>query len=54
MAQHKYGIQVKSSWGDFFQKLGKASVTIELLQNKLHKSCKITLNNVQCVNKGRK
>jgi hypothetical protein len=24
MAQHKYGIQVKSSWKDYFEKLGKS------------------------------
>ncbi|XP_044258548.1 DALR anticodon-binding domain-containing protein 3 isoform X2 [Tribolium madens] len=52
MAQHKYGIQVKPSWGDYFEKLGKSSVVIEMLQNRLHKAIKITLNNLQATNKG--
>ncbi|XP_008201296.1 DALR anticodon-binding domain-containing protein 3 isoform X2 [Tribolium castaneum] len=52
MAQHKYGVQVKPSWGDYFDKLGKASVVIEMLQNRLHKTIKITLNNLQATNKG--
>jgi hypothetical protein len=52
MAQHKYGIQVKSSWKDYFEKLGKASVIMELLQKKCHKTTKITLNSLQTANKG--
>lgn len=54
MAQHKYGIQIKKidSWENYFNKLGKASVTIEILSNKPQKSIKITLNDLQSANKG--
>ncbi|KAJ8932279.1 hypothetical protein NQ314_014771 [Rhamnusium bicolor] len=42
MAQHKYGVQVKpnTSWENYFEKLGKAAVTIEMLSNKPHKALK--------------
>ncbi|XP_063912191.1 DALR anticodon-binding domain-containing protein 3 isoform X1 [Zophobas morio] len=52
MAQHKYGVQIKPSWRDYFEKLGKASVILEMLQNRTHKSLKITLNSLQTANKG--
>ncbi|CAH1978035.1 unnamed protein product [Acanthoscelides obtectus] len=54
MAQHKYGVQIKanSPWEVYFEKLGKACVTIELLSNKPQKPMKITENNSQTANKG--
>lgn len=54
MAQHKYGIQVKTnaSWENYFDKLGIGSVTIEMLTNKPQKSIKITPNDLQSANKG--
>lgn len=54
MAEHKYGLRVKSSelWKEYFEKLGVASVTIELLQNKPHKNVKVSLNDLSSVNKG--
>ncbi|CAH1114482.1 unnamed protein product [Psylliodes chrysocephalus] len=54
MAQHKYGVQIKpnSAWDDYFEKLGKGSVTIEMLTNKPQKSIKISLNDLQSANKG--
>ncbi|CAG9765919.1 unnamed protein product [Ceutorhynchus assimilis] len=54
MAQHRYRLNIKSAseWQDFFNRLGRASVTIELLSNKPHKSIKIALNDLSGVNKG--
>lgn len=54
MAQHKYGMQIKDLplSQDYFLKLGVASVTIELLQNKPLKATKITLNDLQTSTKG--
>lgn len=55
MAEHKYGLRVKNStlWKEYFNRLGEASVTIELLQNKPHKNVKIAVNGVNSANKGR-
>lgn len=54
MAQHKYGIQIKKldSWENYFDKLGKACVTIEMLSNKAQKPVKISLNDLQTAHKG--
>ncbi|XP_044748221.1 DALR anticodon-binding domain-containing protein 3 [Coccinella septempunctata] len=54
MAEHKYGLRKQSSqlWDEYFEKLGKASVTIELLQNKPHKNVRVSLNDLSCANKG--
>lgn len=54
MAQHRYRVNIKSAseWNNFFARLGKASVTIEMLSNKPHKSIKITLNDLSGANKG--
>lgn len=54
MAQHKYGVQIKQmeSWENYFDKLGNACVTIEMLSNKAQKPIKITLNDLQTANKG--
>ncbi|XP_050295767.1 DALR anticodon-binding domain-containing protein 3 [Anthonomus grandis grandis] len=54
MAQHKYRMNIKSSteYHDFFSKLGRASVTIELLTNKPHKPVKVSLNDLSGANKG--
>lgn len=54
MAQHKYGVQLKKhdSWENYFDKLGKACVVIEMLSNKVQKPINITLNNLQSANKG--
>lgn len=54
MAQHRYRVNLNSGskWNDLFEKLGKASVTIELLSNKPHKAVKVTLNDLSSANKG--
>ncbi|XP_066262359.1 DALR anticodon-binding domain-containing protein 3 [Euwallacea similis] len=54
MAQHRYRVNMKSpsDWNELFSKLGIASVTIELLSNKPHKSVKVTLNDLSSANKG--
>ncbi|CAG9859013.1 unnamed protein product [Phyllotreta striolata] len=54
MAQHKYGVQIKpnSSWETYFEKLGRASVTVEMLTNKPQKSIKISPHDLQSANKG--
>ncbi|KAG5898823.1 hypothetical protein JTB14_018783 [Gonioctena quinquepunctata] len=54
MAQHKYGVQIKPSatWETYFEKLGRGSVTIEMLSNKPQKPIKITQNDLQSANKG--
>lgn len=54
MAQHKYGVQIKKieSWENYFSKLGKACVIIEMLSNKTQKPIKITLGDLQTANKG--
>nr|CAI5864120.1 unnamed protein product [Callosobruchus analis] len=54
MAQHKYGVQIKSNspWETYFAKLGEACVTIELLSNRLQKPIKIVENDLQTANKG--
>lgn len=54
MAQHKYGIQIKKieSWENYFDKLGRACVALEMLSNKAQKPIKITLNDTQTANKG--
>lgn len=54
MAQHKYGVQIKpdSKWKSYFEELGKASISIEILSNKPSKPIKITLNDLQSSNKG--
>lgn len=46
MAEHKYGVRVTSNvgWEGFFEKLGHAAVTFDLLQNKIHRSVTVTLN----------
>lgn len=55
MAQHKYGVQIKpdSSWKTYFETLGKASVTIEMLSSKPQKPFKIAVNNLQTAHKGK-
>lgn len=54
MAQHRYRVNLNSGskWNDLFARLGKNSVTIELLSNKPHKSVKVTLNDLSSANKG--
>ncbi|XP_066143132.1 DALR anticodon-binding domain-containing protein 3 [Euwallacea fornicatus] len=54
MAQHRYRVNMKSpcDWNELFSKLGIASVTIELLSNKPHKSAKVDLNDLSSANKG--
>lgn len=54
MALHKYGLRIKAcpAWIEFFEKLGEACVTIEMLQTKAFKPLKITLNKLQTSNKG--
>lgn len=54
MAQHKYGVQINKigSWENYFNILGKACVTIEMLSNKTQKPIKISLNDLQTANKG--
>lgn len=54
MAQHKYGIQINKieSWENYFDKLGRACVVLEMLSNKAQKPIKITLHDTQTANKG--
>lgn len=46
MAEHKYGVRITSStgWKEFFEKLGVASVTLHLLQNKPQHTTIVKLN----------
>lgn len=46
MAEHKYGLRITSQtgWQEFFEKLGQAAVTIDLLLNKCDRGVKINLN----------
>lgn len=54
MAQHKYGVQVKGNtgWDEYFEKLGKGCVTIEMLSSKPQKPIKISLYDLQTAHKG--
>lgn len=55
MAEHKYGLRISSQpgWQEFYEKLGQAAVTMELLQNKPNRSIKISLvDNTISNNKG--
>lgn len=55
MAEHKYGLRITSQpgWKEFFEKLGKAAVTMELLQNKPNRTLAISLSdNTLSNNKG--
>ncbi|KAJ8962309.1 hypothetical protein NQ318_018288 [Aromia moschata] len=53
MAQHKYGVQIKpnASWKIYFEKLGRAAVTIEMLSNKPLKALKLNMHDLQTANK---
>ncbi|KAK9886763.1 hypothetical protein WA026_018415 [Henosepilachna vigintioctopunctata] len=53
MAEHKYGVRMQGSQTktEYFEKLGKAAVTLELLQNKPRKNMKITFSHPSSANK---
>ncbi|KAF2894593.1 hypothetical protein ILUMI_11581 [Ignelater luminosus] len=52
MAEHKYGLRITSQvgWQEFFEKLGQAAVTIDLLQNKTNRGVTINLNDPTTAN----
>lgn len=51
MAVHKYGVRATSqpAWKEFFEKLGKAAVTIHFTQNKPQHTTMVKLNDPESI-----